>query len=73
MSGNVNLTGLSGRLTLSGNATIAGSGKLLGFFGDSGAVKQSVSTISSASSATTSSIASKVNEIINALKDYNLL
>lgn len=73
MSGNVNLTGLSGRLTLSGNATIAGSGKLLGFFGDSGTTKRAVSTITSTSGATTSSNASKINEIINALKAYNLI
>lgn len=73
MSGNVNLTGLSGRLTLSGNATIAGSGKLLGFFGNSGYTKQSVSAITSTSGATTSSNASKINEIINALKKYNLI
>lgn len=73
MSGNVNLTGLSGRLTLSGNATIAGSGKLLGFFGNSGTTKRAVSTITSTSGATTSSNASKINEIINALKAYNLI
>lgn len=45
----------------------------LGFFGGSGSSKQTVSTITLTSSATTSSNASKINEIINALKKYNLL
>lgn len=45
----------------------------LGFFGGSGATKQTVSAITLTSSATTSSNASKINEVINALKKYNLL
>lgn len=45
----------------------------LGFFGTYPMPKQSVSTISGTSSATTSSNATKINEIINALKKYGLL
>lgn len=45
----------------------------LGFFGGSGSTKKSVSTIYSTSSATASTNATKINEIINALKAYNLM
>ena len=46
----------------------------LGFFGTStSSAKKTVSTISSTSSATASSCATKINELINALKAYNLI
>lgn len=67
-------------LTVNGAATFKGSVKLgdgtsdsIGFFGGSGSSKKTVSTITSTSSATSSSNATKINEIINALKSYNLL
>ena len=53
--------------------TINHDGGNLGFFGTYPTSKQSVSTISGTSSATTSSNATKINEIINALKKYGLL
>lgn len=45
----------------------------VGFFGSTGASKKYVSTISSVSSTTASDCASKINELINALKGYNLI
>lgn len=57
---------------MSNNAIIGGSSGKVGFFGNSGNTKQSVSTIS-ATSPTASTLASKVNELINALKKYNLI
>ena len=45
----------------------------IGFFGNNGSTKQTVSTITSTSTATASTNASKINEIINALKAYNLI
>lgn len=68
--GSTTLIQLSGNDIIFGYST--GSGKL-GFFGNSGSAKKSVTTISSASSATASSNATKINELINALKAYNLI
>lgn len=48
-------------------------GSKLGFFGSTGDSKKSITSISSTSSATTSSNATKINEIITALKAYNLI
>lgn len=45
----------------------------LSFFGGTGSSKQSVSAITSTSSATASANATKINEIISALKKYNLI
>ena len=45
----------------------------LAFFDGSGSIRKSVSTISSTSSATASSCATKINEILTALKAYNLI
>lgn len=45
----------------------------LSFFGKSGSTKQTVSKITSTSSATASSNATKINEIITALNKYNLI
>ena len=59
-------------VNLSG-VTIGKSSGKVGFFGDAGASKQSISTIASTTTATASTVASKVNEVINALKAYNLI
>lgn len=54
--------------------TLGDSTSYLGFFGGSKRNTQvSISTISSTSTATASTIATKVNELIDALKKYNLL
>ena len=65
----------SNSVTVKGSYTYLGtSGGSLGFFGTTTkSTKKSVSTIASTSSATTSSNATKINEIINALKAYNLI
>ena len=71
---------LKNNLSVDGAVTIKGSTKIgdstgdsLGFFGSNGSGKRNVSTITTTSSATSSSNALKINEIINALKAYNLL
>lgn len=53
------------------NPVIGNSNSSVGFFGGYGATKKSVSTLSSSASLTT--CISKVNELINALKAYNLI
>lgn len=65
----------SNSVTVRGSYTYIGtSGGSLGFFGTTTkSTKKSVSTITSTSSATASSNATKINEIINALKAYNLI
>lgn len=65
----------SNSVTVKGSYTyLCTSGGSLGFFGTTTkSTKKSVSTIASPSSATTSSNATKINEIINALKAYNLI
>lgn len=65
----------SNSVAVKGSYTYLGtSGGSLGFFGTTTkSTKKSVSTIASTSSATTSSNATKINEIINALKAYNLI
>ena len=65
----------SNSVAVKGSYTYLGtSGGSLGFFGTTTkSTKKSVSTIASPSSATTSSNATKINEIINALKAYNLI
>lgn len=72
--------GSSTSMTIDGTFQTKGTTKLcdgtydtLSFFGGSGSTKKTVSTIYSTTSATASSNATKINEIINALKDYNLL
>ena len=58
----------------SNNLYLGKSATYLGFFGESkSSLKKSVSTISSTSSATASTCATKINELINALKAYNLI
>ena len=71
--GSVKFTGFSSIFEVQGNVILGGSGKMLGFFGNNGNIKRSVSTIYSTYNATASSNASKINEIINALKSYNLI
>lgn len=65
----------SSDVTIKGSNTYLGtSGGYLGFFGTTTkSTKKTVSTITSTSSATASSNATKINEIINALKAYNLI
>lgn len=48
-------------------------GKKIGFFGNEGSIKKSISTITSTSTATTQNNAAKINEIILALQAYNLV
>lgn len=48
-------------------------GGQIGFFGNNGAPKKTVQVISTPSSSTAATNASKINEIINALKAYNLI
>lgn len=49
------------------------SASTVGFFGSNGSSKKSITAISSTSSATASSCATKINEILTALKAYNLI
>lgn len=64
----------NGNVKLNGDCVFGNStSDRIGFFGSSGNTKQSVSTIYSASSADAYDCASKINEVINALKKYNLL
>lgn len=70
-SGNVDVSGIfqtKGTTKLCG-----GTYDTLGFFGGTGSYKQTVSTITLPSSATAYENATKINEVINALKKYNLL
>lgn len=72
-SGIVKCTG-TGEFSIGNNMIeIGGYRSRVGFFGDSGATKKSVSEIYSTSSATASSVATKLNELIKALKGYNLV
>ena len=60
-------------VNLKGDCQLGSSYSKVGFFGNSGSSKKSVSTIISTSTASSSSNATKINEIINALKAYNLM
>lgn len=75
-----NALSVGGAFSVSGGTSLKGSVKIgggtsnpVGFFGSNGSGKKTVNTITLPSSATTSSNATKINEIINALKAYNLL
>lgn len=60
------------RLSLVNTCNVIGkSDSKVGFFGNDGSAKKTVSTVST--SATASTIATKLNELINALKAYNLI
>ena len=58
---------------VSSNAIIGPVGGHIGFFGSTPVVKKSVSKITSTSTATASDVASKVNDLLDALKAYNLI
>ena len=77
ISGGLEVTGTltaGGVTTLKGNTKIGDStSDTVGFFGGAGSSKKTVTIISSTSSATAATNATKINEIINALKSYNLL
>lgn len=60
-------------VNLKGDCQLGSSYSKVGFFGNSGSSKKTVSTIISTSTATSASNATKINEIINALKAYNLM
>lgn len=71
---------LRNNLSVNGEANFKGKVKLgdgtsdtIAFFGGTGSSKKTVSKITTTSSATASSNASKINDIIDALKAYNLL
>lgn len=53
--------------------SVGRNGGKLGFFGNDGATKKSITSISSTSSATAAANAAKINEILTALKAYNLI
>ena len=74
VKGSTNMIAIASTTTSLFNSVILGgsSGKV-GFFSNAGSTKKSVSTITSTSSATASTNATKINEIINALKAYNLI
>lgn len=76
LSGTTNLVSLyKGHCTYGGDvATLGKSSGSISFFGSAtGSTKQTVSTITTPSTASASTIATKVNDVINALKKYNLL
>lgn len=88
VGGNLNVSGtfspnsisLSGDLTVSGTTTLKGTVKIcdatydnLGFFGSSGSSKKTVSNISSTTGATTSTIATKLNDLLTSLRGYGLI
>lgn len=65
---------VNGSTNLKGSVKIGGGiSNAVGFFGSNGSNKKTVATITTTSSATSSLNATKINEIINALKSYNLL
>lgn len=67
---------LSGNTTKLSNSNVylgALGGKLAFFGASTGSAKQSVTTITSTSTATASTVATKLNELLTALKAYNLI
>ena len=64
--------GSNATVTNAKNFTEKHTGSTLAFFGLTGQSRKSVAQISGTSSATTSTIATKVNEIIKALVSYGL-
>ena len=72
---NATINSSSGNLEIKAyqNLILAGSIGSIGFFGSNGSSKKSITAISSTSSATASSCATKINEILTALKAYNLI
>ena len=66
------MTFTTSTVSMQNSAIIGGSNGRVGFFAQAGSTKKTVSTIT-ATSPTASTVASKVNELINALKAYNLI
>lgn len=65
---------VNGRTTIVSNIAVLGAyNSTVGFFGKDGSSQIKVSIIPSTTSTSTSTIATKVNELINALKEYNLI
>lgn len=62
-----------GAYILSDTAIVGKSTGKVGFFSNSGSTKKNVTAIASTTSATASTVATKLNELINALKSYNLI
>lgn len=60
-------------VSISSGAVLCGSGKTLGFFGNNGTAKKTVSKIYSTSSTNISEVAKVLNNLIDALKSYNLI
>lgn len=54
-------------------AILGKSGGYVGFFGNDGKTKQTVSNITTPSSATASDVATKINALLTALRSYNLI
>lgn len=62
------------RIHIKPTYTVLGSsGNYLGFFGDNGSTQKTVAKILTPTSATVSSVATKLNDLLDALKAYNLI
>lgn len=72
-SDKVTFKGISPFSAENNSVKLGRSTSAVGFFGDYGSSKRSVSEIFGTSSATASSVATKLNELIKALKAYNLI
>lgn len=55
------------------SVTVGTPGNKVGFFGQTGSSKQTVNTVSTGTSVTASTVATGLNNLINALKKYNLV
>lgn len=66
-------TNLNGTVKMSGNTVVGGVGDMVGFFGNNGGIKKTVANITTPSSATASTIATKLNDLLTALRAYNLI
>ena len=62
------------RIHIKPTYTVLGSsGNYLGFFGDNGSKQKTIAKILTPTSATASSVATKLNDLLDALKAYNLI
>lgn len=74
VSGDPNINLESSRTIISSTYSILGkNGGRIGFFGNDGSTKKTVSKASTSSSVAASSVATVVNNLIDALKAYNLI
>lgn len=65
---------IPGVIVVSGtDLNLVSSGGKLSFFGSDGAYQNAINAIDNTSSATTATVANKLNEVINALKSYGLI